>query len=98
MPSKPGDVDLLARARMEWEILHYLLIAGDDARLWPLLPLEYVVAQTPDPVVALEALARLCDVGLLQRRGAHVMITRAALRFHQLISDPPRAEWGRPRL
>jgi hypothetical protein len=91
-----STVNPLALARMEWEILQLLLIAGNDVRRWPLLPLESVVAQTSDPVVAVEALAGLCEVGLVQRSGSEVMITRAALRFHQLTTEPPRAEWARP--
>jgi hypothetical protein len=71
--TKQPPSDRLALVRMEWQILQLLLIAADDPRRWPLWPLEAVVAETSDPVVAVEALAQLCEVGLLQRRGDSVM-------------------------
>lgn len=89
----PDYIDLLACNRMEWEILQLLLQRVDD---WPWSPIEEVVGQTADPVVALDALAGLCAVGLLRRAGENVMATIAAVRFAQLITDRPRAEWVRP--
>jgi hypothetical protein len=96
MDTKQPPSDRLAVVRIEWQILQLLLIAADDERHWPLWPIEAVVAETSDPVVALDALADLCDVGLLQRHGDSVMVTRGALRFHHLVSHRPRADWARP--
>jgi hypothetical protein len=45
-------------------------------------------ARNPDPIIALDALDALYDVGLVRRRGRYVVITRAALRFFRLITWP----------
>jgi hypothetical protein len=89
----PDYIDLLACNRMEWEILQLLLQRADD---WPWCPIEELIGQSADPVVALDALAGLCKVGLIRRTGEHVMVTIAAVRFDQLMTDQPRAEWVRP--
>jgi hypothetical protein len=89
----PDYIDLLACNRMEWEILQLLLQRADD---WPWCPIEEVIGRTTDPIVALDALAGLCAVGLVRRAGENVMITIAAVRFAQLTADRPRAEWVRP--
>lgn len=70
---------------MELEILQLLLLSHDERFWWPI---EEVMHATADPVTALDAIAALCDVGLTQRRGEYALITRAALRFHQLITWP----------
>lgn len=83
MEERPDYVDIVACARMEWEILQLLLLASDD---WPVWPIERVMHATADPITALDAIASLCDAGLLQRQGESVLITQAALRFYQLIT------------
>jgi hypothetical protein len=85
MEERPDYVDVVACARLEWEVLLLLLRVSDD---WPWLPIERVMDATADPITALDAVASLCDCGLLQRKGESVMITRAALRFYQLITWP----------
>jgi hypothetical protein len=85
MGKQPDYVDVVACSRMEWEILEFLLLASDD---WPWWPIEEVMRRASEPVTALDAMAALCDVGLLQRKGEFIMITRAALRFYQLITWP----------
>jgi hypothetical protein len=89
----PDYIDPLACNRMEWEILQLLLQRVDD---WLWCPIEEVIDQSADPIVALDALAGLCEVGLIRRTGENVMVTTAAVRFDQLITDQPRAEWVRP--
>jgi hypothetical protein len=93
MDEQPDYIDLLACDRMEWEVLQLLLLSSDDKPWWTI---EEVMDATADPITALDALAYLCEVGLLRRKGEFIVITVAALRFHQLITDPPRAEWLRP--
>jgi hypothetical protein len=98
MEEQPDYVDILAAGRMEWEILQLLLLRSDDKLLWTI---EEVMDATSDPIAALDGLSVLCNVGLVQRRGGadigpYVMITRAALRFHQLSTEPPKAKWVRP--
>lgn len=70
---------------MEWEILELLLLSHDEKFWWSI---EEVMHATADPITALDAIAALCEVGLLQRRGEYVLITRAALAFYQLITWP----------
>jgi hypothetical protein len=82
---RPDELDIVACCRMEWEILELLLFASDD---WPWWPIEEVMRRTAEPITALDAMAALCDGGLLQRKGEFIMITRAALRFYQLITWP----------
>ena len=93
MEEPPDDIDLLACNRVEWEILQLLLQRVDD---WPWCPIEEVVGRSADPIVALDALAGLCAVGLIRRTGENVMVTIAAVRFAQLTTDRPQAEWVRP--
>jgi hypothetical protein len=85
MEKHPHYVDIVACSRMEWEILEFLLLASDD---WPWWPIEDVMHTTDEPITALDAIAALCDAGLLQRKGESIMITRAALRFYHLITWP----------
>jgi hypothetical protein len=85
MEQPPDYVDVLACARLEREVLQLLLAASDE---WPWLPIETVMDATADPIAALDAIASLCDSGLLQRKGECVMITRAALHFQQIINRP----------
>jgi hypothetical protein len=80
-----GYVDIVACFRMERQILQLLLHPSDD---WPLPPVEQVMDTTDEPIIALDAMAGLCDVGLLQRRGDHIMVTKAALAFHQMTTWP----------
>jgi hypothetical protein len=94
MEDLPDYVDILAASRMEWEILQLLLLSNDDKPIWTI---EEVLDQTADPVVALDALSMLSEVGLVRRRGDFVVITVAAMCFHQLSTDPGRAEWIRPK-
>jgi hypothetical protein len=79
---------------MEWEILQLLLLSNDDKPIWRI---EEVLDETADPVVALDALSMLSEVGLIRRRGDFVVITVAAMCFHQLSTDSGRPEWIRPR-
>jgi hypothetical protein len=84
-PEPSGDTDPAGRREMEWEILQLLLLKADD---WPWCAIVDVVAATVDPITALDALAALGEVGLIQRRGRYVTATRAAHKFHQLITWP----------
>jgi hypothetical protein len=84
-PEPHGHADTAGRKEMEWEILQLLLLRADG---WPWRPITEVVAATADPISALDALAALGEVGLIKRRGRYVTATRAALRFHQLITWP----------
>lgn len=93
MEEPPDYIDLLACNRVEWEILQFLLQRVDD---WPWYPIEGLIGQSADPIVALDALAGLCAVGLVRRASENVMVTIAAVRFDQLMTDQPRAEWVRP--
>jgi hypothetical protein len=93
MDRQQDGIDLLACSCMEWELLQFLLERSDDKLLWAIGEL---IGGMSDPVVALDALARLTDTGLIQRKGNDVMITRAALRFQQLLELPLRARWLRP--
>jgi hypothetical protein len=54
----------LAQARMEWELLQLLLTSHVDRPLWSI---EELLDETANPVVALDALASLSEVGLIQR-------------------------------
>jgi hypothetical protein len=94
MEDLPDYVDILAASRMEWEILQLLLLSNDDKSIWTI---EEVLDETADPVVALDALSVLSEVGLIGRRGDFVVITTAALCFHQLSTDPGRPGWIRPK-
>jgi hypothetical protein len=85
MDKPPGYSGVLTRDRMEWEILQLLLLSREEKPRWPI---EEVVRATPDPIIALDALAALHDVGLIRRRGRYIVITRAALRFFRLITWP----------
>ena len=76
---------LLARQRMELDILQLLIDSNWDRPLWSVVE---VVRETADPILALDAMAALCSVGLLQRKAEFILITQAALRFHQLITWP----------
>jgi hypothetical protein len=87
MARHPDYVDIVACARREWEILQLLLRESDN---WPWLPITEVMDTTDEPITARDAIAALCDVGLIQRGGEDVMITRAALRLDQLIADRQR--------
>jgi hypothetical protein len=70
---------------MEREILLFVLRSSDDKLWWSL---EEIMHETSDPITALDAVAVLCTVGLLQRRGEYIMLTRAAVRFAQLLTWP----------
>jgi hypothetical protein len=93
MENPPDHIDLLACNRMEWEILQLLLLSNDDRPWWRI---EEVMDATTDPITALDAMAHLCKTGLLRRKSEFIVVTVAAMRFHQLITDPPRPEWLRP--
>jgi hypothetical protein len=93
MEGVPDYIDRLACDRMEWEILQLLLLSNDDKPWWRI---EEVMDATADPITALDAMAHLCEYGLLRRKSEYIVITVAAMRFHQFITDPPRAEWVRP--
>ena len=94
MEQLPDYVDILAASRMEWEILQLLLSSNDDKPIWRI---EEVLDETADPIVALDALSMLSEVGLIRRRSDFVVITVAAMCFHQLSTDPGRPEWIRPK-
>src|SRR5674536_319598 len=79
---------------MQWEILQLLLLSNDDRPIWRI---EEVLDETADPVVALDALSMLSEVGLIRRRGAFVVITVAAMCCHQLSTNPGRPERIRPK-
>jgi hypothetical protein len=85
MNQPPDPADIVGLTRMEWQLLHLLLERSDD---WPWCPITEVVGESTNPIVALDAMAALGEVGLIQRRDGYVMITRAALRFYQLITWP----------
>jgi hypothetical protein len=91
--NQPDYIDLLACSRMEWEILQLLLLSNDDKPWWRI---EEVMEETTDPITALDAMAHLCECNLLRRKGEFIVITVAAFSFHQLITNPPKAEWLRP--
>jgi hypothetical protein len=59
-----------------------LLLGSEEERLWPL---EAVVHRIGNPITALDALAALCDAGLVHRWGHYVIPTRAAMHFHWLL-------------
>ena len=94
MEQLPDYVDILAASRMEWEILQLLLLSNDDKPIWRI---EEVLDETADPVVALDALSMLREVGLIRRRGDFLVITVAAMCFHQLSTNPGRPERIRPK-
>lgn len=81
MEQQPDYVEVLACARLEREVLQFLLEVSDD---WPWPPIEAVMGAMADPIT----IASLCDPGLLRRRGEFVMITRAALHFQQIVTRP----------
>jgi hypothetical protein len=81
----PDYADIPGRIRLEREILVFVLRSSDDKLWWSL---EEIMHETSDPITALDATAALCTVGLLQRRGDYLMLTRAALRFAQLLTWP----------
>lgn len=85
MDQPPNDTHAIECKRMEWEILELLLLRSNEK---PWHPIMEVVRETANPITALDALAALCDVGLIRRRGRYVTITRAARRFYQLITWP----------
>jgi hypothetical protein len=80
----PNYADVPGRTRMEREIL--LLMLGSDDKLW--WTAEEIIHESSNPITALDSIAALCEVGLLQRRGEYLLITRAALRFSQLLTWP----------
>jgi hypothetical protein len=82
----PRYVDILARTRMEREILLRLLKYCDEIEDWPWRPIEEVMDSTAEPITALDAIAALCEAGLLQRKGEFVMASSIAYRFYQLIA------------
>jgi hypothetical protein len=81
----PNYADIPGRTRTEREILLFVLRSSDDKLWWSL---EEIMHETADPMTALDATAALCTVGLLQRRGEYVILTRAAVRFAQLLTWP----------
>jgi hypothetical protein len=81
----PDYTDVPGRTRMEREILLLVLRSSDDKLWWSL---EEIMDATADPITALDSVAALCTVGLLQRRGEYIILTRAALRFAQLLIWP----------
>jgi hypothetical protein len=84
-PEPSNRTDTVERKEMEWEILQLLLLKTDG---WPWCAITEVVAATADPITALDALAALGEVGLIQRRGRYVTATRAAQSFFRLITWP----------
>jgi hypothetical protein len=92
----PDNTNIVVRSQIEFEILLWLLERCDDINGWPWRPMEEVIGRTADPIVALDALAGLCAVGLIRRAGGNVMVTIAAVRFAQLTANQPRPEWVRP--
>jgi hypothetical protein len=62
-------------------ILLMLLRARED-KFWPL---EGLVHETGNAILALDALAALSDAGLIHRRGQYVFPTRAAMHYHYLF-------------
>jgi hypothetical protein len=52
-------------------------LSNDDKPIWRI---EEVLDETADPVVALDALSMLSEVGLIRRRGDFIVITVAATR------------------
>ena len=82
---RPNYADIPGRTRMEREILLLVLRSSDDKLWWSL---EEIMHEVSDPVTALDATAALCTVGLLQRRGEYIILTRAAVRFAQLLTWP----------
>jgi len=81
----PNYADIPGCMRTEREILLFVLRSSDDKLWWSL---EEIMHATRDPMTALDAAAALCTVGLLQRRGESVILTRAAVRFAQLLTWP----------
>lgn len=59
-----------------------LLLTGEGEPLWPL---ESVVQQVGDTVVAIDALVALSDAGLVHRWGHYVIPTRAAMHCYWLF-------------
>jgi hypothetical protein len=85
MTPPPDPADIVGLTRMEWELLQLLLQRADD---WPWCQITEVVGESTNPIVALDALAALCEVGLIRRRDDYVIVTSAALRFYHLITWP----------
>jgi hypothetical protein len=85
MDEPPHLSDVAGRSTMELEILQLLLLRADDQ---PWFPITEVVRQTADPIVALDALTALWEVGLVRRRGRYLMLSPAAVRLFQLITWP----------
>jgi hypothetical protein len=85
MDEPPHLSDVAGRDAMELEILQLLLARADDQ---PWRPIMEVVGETADPITALDALASLCEVGLVRRRGRYLMLSPAAVRLFQLITWP----------
>jgi hypothetical protein len=81
----PNYADIPGCMRTEREILLFVLRSSDDKLWWSL---EEIMREASDPITALDAVSLLCTVGLLQRRGEYIILTRAALRFAQLITWP----------
>jgi hypothetical protein len=84
MDGSPDYMAMLKCNRMERDILSLMLGSETDLPWW--WHIEDVMHETDDPIIALDAMASLCAAGLLQRRGDYLLITRAALKFHQLIT------------
>lgn len=80
----PDYADVPGSIRMEREIL--VLMIGNDDKLW--WTTEEIMSAASNPITALDSTAALCEVGLLQRRGECILLTRAALRFAQLLTQP----------
>lgn len=85
MDEPPNLSDVAGRGAMELKILQLLLLRADD---WPWCPIMEVIGETADPIIALDALAALSEVGLIRRRGRYLMMSPAAVRLFQLITWP----------
>jgi hypothetical protein len=75
---------MLKCSQTERHILLLMLGSETDLPWW--WRVSDLMHQADDPIIALDAMASLCEAGLLQRRGEYILITRAALKFHQLIT------------
>jgi hypothetical protein len=53
MDKPPDYAGVLARDRMEWEILQLLLLSCEEKSWWPI---EEIVRATPDPIITRAAL------------------------------------------
>jgi hypothetical protein len=80
----PDYADVPGSIRMEREILLFMI--GSDDKLW--WTTAEIMNAASNPITALDSTTALCEVGLLQRRGDCILLTRAALRFAQLLTAP----------